>query len=335
MDFPVQDWSVKYLWSGLGRVYGIDVALLAVAVVWGASYLVAKDLTVAASVPAVLSWRFLVASLALGVLWAWRVRRLPGRAELWTGALLGLTQAAVLFLETYGVAQTRAANAGLIISLTVVFTPVLDSAAARRWLPPGFFVAAVVSVVGVALLVSGDGFQTPNPGDLLMLAAAGVRAFHVTLLGALTRGRPYSSVTVTLIQAVVCAVAGFAVDPGGMVAAAFAFGPSGWLGVLFLGLACSVFAFLVQLWAVRRTSAARASLLMGTEPVWAVLVGVLLAGETLGWLGALGAALIIGGCYAGQRIEARFRHAPPGPEAGAGPRLVPAPAAVTSHVGEP
>ncbi|WP_227878539.1 DMT family transporter [Arthrobacter dokdonensis] len=271
----------------------------------------------------------------------WRVRRRPGAAELWTGALLGLTQAAVLFLETYGVAQTRAANAGLIISLTVVFTPLVDSVATRRWLPPGFFVSAVVSVVGVALLVSGGGFRTPNPGDLLMLAAAAVRACHVTLLGALTRNKPDSSVTVTLIQSVVCAVAGIALDPMGMVAAALAFGPSGWLGVLFLGLAASVFAFVVQLWAVRRTSASRASLLMGTEPVWAVLVGVLFAGESLGWPGACGAALMVGGCYAGQRIEARFRGSPPrlvdgaAESAGVPPVLVPAPATVAGHVGEP
>jgi len=321
--------AVKTLRGRPGGGRGIDVALLGVAVVWGGSYLVAKELTVAASVPAVLGWRFVVASLALGAVWLWRVRRVPGRAELWTGVLLGLTQAAVLFLETWGVSQTRAANAGLIISLTVVFTPLVDSAAARRWLPPGFFVAAVVGVVGVALLVSGGGFRAPNPGDLLMLAAAAVRACHVTLLGTLTRGRPYSSVTVTLIQSVVCAAAGLAADPAGMGAAAVAFGPSGWLGVLFLGLACSVFAFLVQLWAVRRTSAARASLLMGTEPVWAVLAGVMFAGEALGWTGALGAALIVGGCFAGQRIEARFRGA------GVPPALVAAPAAVAGHVGEP
>ena len=41
---------------------------------------------------------------------------------------------------------------------------------------------------------------------------------------------------------------------------------------------------------VRRTSASRASLLMGTEPLWAVAAGVVVAGETLGWLGALGAS---------------------------------------------
>jgi len=140
-----------------------------------------------------------------------------------------------------------------------------------------------------------------------MLAAAGVRAGHVTLLGSLTRGKPYSSVTVTLIQSVVCAALGMAVDPAGMLQAFRGFGPAGWAGVLYLGLACSLFAFLVQLWAVRRTSASRASLLMGTEPVWAVATGVLIAGERLGLPGAAGAALIIGASYVGQRIEAGSR----------------------------
>lgn len=287
----------------------VDVSLLLVALVWGSSYLVTKGLSAASSVPSLLGWRFLVASAALGILWKWRVRRVPGRAELLTGVVLGLTQAGVLFLETFGVARTQASTAGLIISLTVIFTPLLDAAAARRWLPPQYFVAAVVSIVGVALLTSGGGVRIPQAGDLLMLAAALARAIHVSLLGVLTGGKPYSSITVTLIQSVVCAMIGVALDPAGMVRAAAGFSPADWAGVLYLGLACSVFAFLVQLWAIRRTSASRASLLMGTEPLWAVLLGVAVAGETLGWPGALGCVLIIGGCWAGQKIEANFRAA--------------------------
>ncbi|MHA7176464.1 hypothetical protein ACX80D_07385 [Arthrobacter sp. Sr24] len=101
---------MKSTWDRLN----VDIALLAVAFVWGSSYSVAKDLTTVRGVPAVLGWR------------------MPGRAELWTGVLLGLTQATVLFLETFGAAHTQASNAGLVISLTVIFTPLLDSAASRR-----------------------------------------------------------------------------------------------------------------------------------------------------------------------------------------------------------
>ncbi|WP_082057099.1 DMT family transporter [Psychromicrobium lacuslunae] len=285
----------------------VDVLLIAVAVVWGSSYLAAKQLTDFASVPAILSLRFMIAALALLAVFSWLRKKRPGRAELLVGIILGFTQAAILLLETYGVSVTSATNAGLIISLTIIFTPILESAANRRWLPPGFFVAAVVAVVGVALLVSDNGFRLPNAGDLLMLAAAAVRAGHVTLMAKLTTGKSFDSLTVTLLQSAACAALFTAMDPGGAISAVVNFGLPQWLGVLYLGLACSVFAFLVQLWAIRQTSASRASLLMGTEPVWAVLIGITVGGELIGWLGVLGAVLIIAACYLGQRIEARSR----------------------------
>jgi drug/metabolite transporter (DMT)-like permease len=80
-----------------------------------------------------------------------------------------------------------------------------------------------------------------------------------------------------------------------------------WLDLAFLSLLCGAFAFLVTLWAIRRTSSSRASLLLGTEPVWAVIVGISLGGESLALLGFLGAALIIGSSYFGQKIESRHR----------------------------
>ncbi len=98
-------------------------------------------------------------------------------------------------------------------------------------------------------------------------------------------------------------------DPRGVVQTADSLRLSGWLGIAFLGLCCSVFAFLVQLWAVRRTSAARASLLMGTEPVWAVLVGMTVGGEAIGRLSAGGAVLVVLATGWGQRVESRHRAA--------------------------
>ncbi|WP_199184032.1 DMT family transporter [Cryobacterium sp. Y57] len=290
----------------LGR-YRVDLVLLLVALVWGGSYLSAKVLTEQASVSAVLALRFLVAALALLIVWVMRRERLPSRRAFGVGVLLGVTQASILWLETQGVAFTSATNAGLIISLTIIVTPVLESVAARRWLPRPFFVAAVLAVVGVALLVSDNGFAQPNVGDLLILAAALVRSLHVTMMGHLIRGRSDSTITLTLLQALVGAVVFTAFDIRGLVAAISTFDLAAWMGVLYLGLACSVFAFLAQMWAIRRTSAARASLLMGTEPIWAVLVGVSLGSEALGLIGALGAVLIIVGTFWGQRIEASHR----------------------------
>lgn len=284
-----------------------DLALLLVAALWGGSYLVAKDLTSFASVPTIICLRFLLAAMGLGIIFLVRVRKRPSIQELVVGLVLGCLLSCVLLLETYGAAHTTASNAGVIISLCLIFTPLLESAASRKWLPPAYFVAVIVAFTGVVLMVSGNGFRYPNIGDLLILAAALVRSVHVCTMSILTRGKPYNSVTLTLIQSLVCAVVGFAIDPQGPATAVASFGSAQWLAVAYLGLGAGLFAFLVQLWAVRRTSAARASLLMGTEPVWAALIAVLVAHEALGWTGVLGMVLIVLACQFGQRIERQAR----------------------------
>ncbi|MEV6306631.1 DMT family transporter [Actinoplanes sp. NPDC051861] len=285
--------------------------LLAVAVIWGSSYLAAKTLVVVGGVLAVLALRFLFSAVAMLPVIAVRRPGRPGRRELGVGSLLGLTQSAVLLLETYGVAHTSATNAGVLISLTILLTPLMEGVAGRRFLPGRFFVASLVAVAGVVLLVAGPGLTAPSLGDGLMLCAAVVRSVHVTLSGHLTRGRSFDTVTLTFVQTVVGTVLfGVAAVPT-LGAAVRAFGFAEWAGIVYLALGCSVFAFLVQLWAVRRTSAARASLLLGTEPVWAVLIGVGLGGEHLTAVTVAGIVLVLGGTYYGQRVETRHRRAAP------------------------
>lgn len=274
--------------------------------VWGGSYLAAKVLTAHASVVVVLSLRFLLTTLGMLAIWSMKRERMT-KNEITLGLVLGTTQAVILFLETAGVSKTSATNAGLIISLTIVMTPILESIASHNWLPRSFFIAAVVGVVGVLLLVSGNGFGRPGLGDLLMLAAAFVRSIHVTAMSHLTRGHSYSSVNLTLNQSATCAVLFTVLDFHGVREAVLVFAAPQWLGLLFLSMACSVFAFLGQMWAIRRTSASRASLLLGTEPIWAVLVGVFIGGEALSVIGIIGAVLIIGATFLGQRIETHHR----------------------------
>ena len=287
----------------------VDVLLLAVAAVWGASFLAAKELSAEIGVASALALRFLVATAGLGLLCLARRERLPRGRGLVVATALGCSQALVIGLETWGVHLTSATNAGLLISLALVCTPVLESLAAREWLPRASFVAAVAAVVGVALLVSGDGLRPPNAGDALVLAAAVVRAIHVTASARVLRARSDSTLGVVLVQLAVCATVSCAVAGSALPDAVRSLSPAGWLQAAFLGLACSVFAFVVQLWAVRRTSATRASILMGTEPVWAMATAIVLGGEVLGVLGVAGAVLIVAASYAAQAIERRHRAA--------------------------
>ncbi|MEV7500599.1 DMT family transporter [Streptomyces sp. NPDC093018] len=298
-----------------------DAVLLLVALVWGSSYLAAKTATAALPVLAVLFARYAISASACGALVAFRSRRSWTRAEVRVGSLLGVTQAAVLVLETYGVAHTSAANAGLIISLTIVLTPLLDRVGGRR-LPRTFFLAAGLCVLAVGLLTAGNGLHAPRLGDMLILAAAVVRAAHVTLVGRLTTGRRIDPLHLTTVQTVVgCAL--FLPAAAHSLPALAHSGAATWAQLGYLALFCSVFAFLAQTWAVQGTSATRASLLLGTEPIWAVAIGLTLGGERFTLWAALGAGLMVAGTYWGQSIERRHRTAVPAGEREVCPAMAP------------
>ena len=284
-----------------------DLPLLAVAVVWGSSFLVVKRVAEPETVVAVLALRFGVVLPVLGVVARRRLRGLT-RAQWGGGAVLGVVLGAVFLLETYGAVHTSATNAGLVISLTMVFTP-LAEAALRRSAPSGAFLAAAgLSVLGVALLTGDGGLRAPSAGDLLVLGAAVARTANVLATARLRVVRGVDALALTWVQlafaTLVFVLAAPLAGPSPLSVAA-SFDVARWGLLLYLSLLCTLFAFFVQLWAVRATSPSRVSLLLGTEPLWAALCGVLLAGDRPGPLALLGAVAVLAGTEWGRRRAPR------------------------------
>lgn len=286
----------------------VDLVLLGAAFVWGASYLAAKQLTEAGSLWGMMALRFGAAAVILGFIRAFRPVKFT-RADVWIGTAVGVGLATVMTVETNGIHLTSATNAGLIISLSIIFTPILEGWVRKFWLPKNFFMAALGAVIGVAFLVSGNGLQSPNWGDLLMFGAAVLRAYYQVVQGSLTAGRKLTTINLTIFQTLTAGVIFFAVDAQGTIRAAFDYGVHEWLLLGFLVLLCTVYGFFAMMWGIRRTSASRIALLQGTEPVWAVFIAMIFGGEQLNWVGAIGALLIIASCYWGLGIEAKARAA--------------------------
>ncbi|MEU9357165.1 DMT family transporter [Streptomyces sp. NPDC048301] len=287
------------------RAWATDLPLLLVAAVWGASYLAAKGITTTHTVIAVLVLRFTIVLPAL-VLAGWRGLRALSAAQ-WRGAaLLGLMLSVIFLLETYGVVHTSATNAGLIISLTMIFTPLAEAAVTRVRPAASFLAAAGLSVVGVVLLTQGGGFTSPSAGDLLMLLAALARTVHVLAMARVKAVQDADSLPLTTVQlggalvvfAVLAGLPGTGAAPWSVAAD---FGAREWAGLLFLSVLCTLFAFFVQMWSVRRSSPSRVSLLLGTEPLWAAAAGIAIGGERLGIPGMAGAVLVLAGTAWGRR----------------------------------
>lgn len=290
-----------------------EVLLLLVAAVWGASYGVTKLLTLQLPVLEFLLLRFgltfLTLSPALRPLFA-----APGRGGLLVGVILGGNLLGIFLCETFGVTMTSAANAALLISLSVALTPLVE-----WWLlgqPPNGRVwqAVVLSVIGAGMLAAVSGFGQPGVGDALILLAAALRALMVTQTKRLAARHSLSALTLTAMQS--------GVVTAGLLLLTLAWSGTHWspiplqrafwVGMGFLVLFSTVFAFFAQNYAASRISPSRVSLLMGSEPMFGALFAVLLLGERMtlfGWVG--GALIVLASWQATRPVPASYAHESP------------------------
>ena len=237
--------------------------------------------------------RFALAFVVLAVL----VHRLPSRRELRIGALIGVVLAAGYLTQTAGLAITSPGNAGLITGLFVVLTPLLNRlfGAQIHWWT---WLAMVVSLAGLVCLTGGP--TGMNVGDALVLACAVLFALHIVLLGRWSPG--VSSAPVAMVQIATCALlfsAGgtFSLRPPSAVV---------WFAIVVTALFASAFGYFIQTWAQAHISANRTALILATEPAWALVAAVVLAGQRLGTVQAVGAALLLAAIVGHELASLKF-----------------------------
>lgn len=282
-----------------------DLMLLAVALVWGSSYGVTKLALAWYPVLGFLAVRFGL-TFALLLPHLWRLERATRAATLRAGLPLGLLLWLIFLSETHGVALTSAANAAFLISLCVVLTPfaewgLLGLRPSRAAL--GF---AALSVGGACMLV-GDLSLGFGGGDGLMLLAAVLRALAVCLTKRLAGPQTVDTLGLTAVQAGVVTLGCLllALSTGVEQLPGLPASPEFWLACGYLVIFCTLFAFLAQNHAIRRSSPTHVGLLMGTEPVFGALFAVIFLGERLtlsAWLG--GGLIVIASLWAVRAREA-------------------------------
>ncbi|MGI4982629.1 MAG: DMT family transporter [Janthinobacterium lividum] len=272
-----------------------DLLLLAVAVVWGSSYGVVKSALVAYPVLSLLALRFGMTFVLLSP----ALRHLRhADAKAWRGVLgVGGLLLGVFLAETFGVLLTRAANAAFLISLTVVLTPLVEWWLLKR--RPGRMEggAAVLSLLG-AWLLADDGAWNFHVGDALILVAALLRALNVCVSKRVMRDTTLPPLSVTAVQSGVVALGSMTIallfaPRQWQPVPSFAAHASFWTIVVYLVLACTLFAFLVQNYAIKRSSPTRVALLMGSEPAFGALFACLWLGERMSATAWTGGGLIV------------------------------------------
>jgi len=276
------------------------LALIAVTAVWGVTFVQVKDAVDVYPLFAFLAVRYAIATGVLGVVGAGRLRTL-GRPGFAAGVVLGGLLGLGIGLQTAGLERTTVSSTGFITGLYVVLTPLFGLLLFRTRVGLEVWAGALLAIVGLALL-SGVDIGSPG-GDLLVLASAAAQALQILMVE--RYARRYDAIALVLVQMGACLV--------GFLAIALALGqlelPHGrtvWGALIVTGVFASALAYLIQVWAQRRISAARIAIVFSLETVFAGLFGYWLADDRLGWLGWGGCAVILAGIVLAEPTAARF-----------------------------
>jgi len=279
------------------------LALIAVTAVWGVTFVQVKDAVAIYPLFAFLAVRYAIATGALALAGGTRVRTL-GRSGWTAGALVGSLLGLGIGLQTAGLERTTVSSTGFITGLYVVFTPVFGlalfraSVAVEVWLGVAFALAGLAMLSGVPVGTTG--------GNLLVLASAAAQALQIVALE--RYARRYDAIALTLVQMAVC-LATFLVIALALGQLEVPRGWTVWGALLVTGLFASALAYLIQVWAQRRLSAARIAIVFSLETVFAGIFGYWLSGDRLGWLGWGGCVLILAGIVVAEPAAVRVLRA--------------------------
>ena len=200
---------------------------------------------------------------------------------------------------------TTATNVGFIMSMPVLFAPLLQSLVLRRKYQIRKLPVQLVAIGGLFLLCCNGGLFAFGPGEALAvldaLCLAGVLVFTEKALGSNMNVFQITTAQmgVTMIISIVLA---FAFDNTNVIAGADV---RAWLVILYLAVVCTIGGYLLQNASVTRLSSSAVAMLQCTQPILTAFASFLLLGETLTGTGLAGGGIIIAALIADSLISRR------------------------------
>ncbi len=267
-----------------------EIALTGTTFLWGGTFAIVKIGMEDISPILLIAVRFWIAALALLFFARRKIFPIPGQAVR-KGILLGLFLFLGFVTQNIGLTITTASKSAFITGMMVLFVPMLQFVIERKAPMLGNALGIVVVAAGLWFLTSPEG-SAFNAGDALTLVCSILFAIYIVYLDVVSK----EMTTEQLLFLQLSSIAFFSA-----------------LGVLFFEtprfvpttrslLAMGYLTFLATLlttWVQTRfqkdTTPTRAVVIFSVEPVIASGVAYILLGETLGALGILGGALILGG----------------------------------------
>lgn len=217
---------------------------------------------------------------------------------------MALCEPCLYFLfEAQAVANTTASQAGLITAMLPILVMIAAGLILKERISRRSVAGSIIAVSGVCwlTLLSSPTADAPNPllGNLLEFLAMVCATGYTIALKSLTER--YAPFFLTAMQAFAGCLFYLPLLflPGTKLPAAFHLGPS--LAIIYLGAVITLGAYGLYNYGLKHVPANKAASYVNLIPVFSVVMGWMILGETLSTGQTAAAAVIMGGVYLTQR----------------------------------
>lgn len=272
-----------------------ELYLVLAAAIWGTSFVTIKIALNSAIDPVFFAFlRFAVGTVAILAIIFWLKRfdiRVMAQPLIIFNALLNALSFA---LQNMGMASTSATNSVLLVNTNVGVVAILAAIFLAEVITKRIILGIFLGMLGV-LFISTNGdlsaiYSGTFWGNILVLAAGWVWAFYIVFQKkVLDRNTDVLMVTGAIITETML----FLVPMTLLFTTSYSFESSGWIAVLYIGLACTFAANLLYNAGLKCTKASVSSIILLLEIVFAMIFAVLILGEMPTIVTAMGGALIL------------------------------------------
>ena len=263
-----------------GRIYFF---LILTTFFWGGSFLFSKiGLREVSPLLFVLS-RFVLATTIMLILFGRRLKTIDIgtiRRGVTVGFALGITNITFVF----GISGTSISRAGVLNNLFILFIPLIAKLVWKDRIGKVNIAGIFIAAIGIWLLATGGGAGL-NHGDLISMLCAFFIACHIIAVSKVLRDDDVY--LVSMVQfATVAVMAGVATLLTKVPIVPVS--PTALIAILFCAVFPTIVCFTIQNRYQRYVTPTRAGLIYTLDPVWSLIAGFFVLGESLSpieWLG--------------------------------------------------
>lgn len=256
------------------------IALFFSALFFGSTFLIVKNLLVSFSPTFIVFMRYVIASIFFLI-----IGGIPNARSLRPGILMGIFLWLGYITQTQGLLTTSTINSGVVTGFYVVLTPFFSKFINKTELHKKNYIYSFLGFLGIVLISITDISQIF--GNIFTIICAFSYAMHIVLVE-----RYIEDLNISQLMFVQSFIGSLLCIPFIELNQLNNFDEY-WLPIVFLGLVVNVCAFYLQLYGQKVIKASTSALILSLEAIFALFIGILLAGEVLNFLSWCGVLFVL------------------------------------------